>query len=101
MAKIIEQLLDLNIEPTAFRLLSKGKGLICIKPSGLQKNSLVSKYVGEVYSPSRWYEKQDAIKKYMKDNHQKNELLDFYNIVLESHKIDPDGYKMLVVLQFG
>ena len=67
MARIIETLIDLNIDPTAFRLHSKGKGLICIEKNGFEKNRLVSKYVGEVYSPSRWYEKQDAIKKYMKD----------------------------------
>jgi len=98
MAKKLEKIIDLNVDPSAFRLHSKGKGLICVNPKGITKNKLINKYAGEVYSPARWYEKQDAIKKYMKDHHQKNDLLDFYNIVLETHKIDPDGYKMLVTL---
>ena len=33
----------------------------------------------------------------MKDHNQRNDLLDFYNIVMESHKNDPDGYKMMVI----
>ena len=57
---------------------------------------MVQKYIGEVYSPYRWYEKQDVIKKYLKEKNQKNELLDFYNIMIEFHKDDQKGYDVLV-----
>ena len=30
--------------------------------------------------------------------HKKNDLLDFYNIMLETHKNDPKGYYLLVKL---
>ena len=34
---------------------------------GIKKNELIHKYIGEIYTPSRWYEKQDIIKKYLKE----------------------------------
>ncbi len=32
-----------------FRVESKGKGLICIQRSGIQKNQFIVKYTGEIY----------------------------------------------------
>ena len=50
-------------------------------------------YYGEVYEPWKWFEKQDYIKMVMK----KKSLPDFYNIMLERHKDDPEGYDVLFV----
>lgn len=47
----------------AFRVHSKGIGVICICESGIKKNELIHEYFGEIYPPWRWYEKQDIIKK--------------------------------------
>ena len=33
-----------------------------LRPEGIQKNELVIEYLGEVYAPYQWFEKQDAIK---------------------------------------
>ena len=63
---------------------------------GIRKNEFITEYIGEIYQPWRWYEKQDFTKKYMKANGQKDILPDFYNIMLEIHKNDPRGYDIMV-----
>jgi hypothetical protein len=35
---------------------SKGIGIFCIRPMGIQANNLIIEYFGEVYSPWRWFE---------------------------------------------
>jgi len=45
-----------------FRVHSKGLGIFCKKVGGIEKNSLVVEYVGEVYPQWLWYEKQDVLK---------------------------------------
>lgn len=45
-----------------FRVHSKGLGVICNRKEGIKKNQLIIEYFGELYSPWRWYEKQDVIK---------------------------------------
>ena len=46
-----------------------------------------------MYLSSRWFELQDAIKKF----NPRQALNDFYNIVLERPKDDPAGYDVLFV----
>ncbi len=65
--KLSEQLLKIvrthrqGIE--AFRVHTKGIGIICIAKEGIKCNELIHEYFGEIYAPWRWYEKQDIIKK--------------------------------------
>jgi hypothetical protein len=72
---------------------TKGIGIYCIKESGIKMNEYIAGYYGEVYSPWYWFEKQDIIK----SKKLVTDLPDFYNIMLERHKYDPDGYDILMV----
>ncbi|KAL4503070.1 hypothetical protein ABPG72_014299 [Tetrahymena utriculariae] len=95
-------LIDQNIDPEnlyseAFRIHTKGMGLICINPKGIEQNEFITEYIGEIFPPWRWFEKQDTIKKYMKENNKRDILPDFWNIMLEIHKDDPKGYDILFV----
>jgi hypothetical protein len=76
-----------------FRLHPKGRGLVCKNPCGIPASAFVSRYLGEVYSPYRWFELQDGLKKFAPNE----ELNDFYNIVLERPTEDPRGYDVLYV----
>ncbi len=49
-------------------------------------------YFGEMHLPWRWFEIQDAIKKFSRD-----ELPEFYNITLERPRDDPAGYDVLFI----
>lgn len=69
------------------------------RKEGIKKNEFITKYVGEIYSPWRWYERQDFTKKQLKQLNQKDSLPDFYNITLEIHKEDPKGYDILVIIK--
>lgn len=73
-AKILLKALNMNQEKEAFRVHSKGQGLICVNKTGFKKNEFIVEYFGELYSPCYWYEKQDQIKKYLKEkvNPEKN-----------------------------
>ncbi|KXZ45516.1 hypothetical protein GPECTOR_53g102 [Gonium pectorale] len=75
-----------------FRLHPKGRGVVCNVPGGLPAFTFVEEYLGELHSPWRWFEIQDAIKKLTQQ-----ELPDFYNITLERPRDDPDGYDVLFV----
>lgn len=77
----------------AFRIHPKGTGVVCVRPEGIKERELIIEYFGELYSPARWYEKQDVIKQMSK----KSDLPDFYNIMLERHADDPDGYDTVMV----
>ena len=79
-----------------FRIHPKGKGVICKKKGGIQKNSLITEYFGELFSPPRWYEKQDYIKTEKKKQSQMD-LPEFYNIWIERHFDDPEGYDLMMV----
>jgi len=80
----------------AFKVHSKGIGVICCNRSGFKKNEFINEYYGEIYPPWRWYEKQDIIKKGQNEGKISQGLPDFYNIILEKHKTDPEGYDILV-----
>ncbi|EGR33923.1 SET domain protein, partial [Ichthyophthirius multifiliis] len=96
--EVISKNLDKNnIFQEAFRIHTKGIGLTCINSQGIQKNEFITEYVGEIYEPWRWFEKQDLLKKFIKENNQQNILPDFWNIMLEIHKDDPKGYDILFI----
>jgi hypothetical protein len=78
---------------TASIAFSKGIGIFCQKEQGIKRNELISIYLGEIYPPWYWYEKQDLIKK----NKLDKELPDFYNIMLERFKQDEKGYDLVMV----
>ncbi len=75
-----------------FRIHPKGVGLVCRRQGGLPRLTFVEEYLGEIHTPHRWFELQDAVKKITGD-----ELPDFYNITLERPRDDPDGYDILFV----
>ena len=75
-----------------FRLHPKGVGLVCKREEGIPPLTFVEEYLGEIHTPWRWFELQDAVKRITG-----SELPDFYNIVLERPKDDPAGYDVLFV----
>lgn len=75
-----------------FRLHPKGVGLVCKREEGIPPLTFIEEYLGEIHTPWRWFELQDAVKKITG-----SELPDFYNIVLERPKDDPAGYDVLFV----
>ena len=76
-----------------FNVYCKGIGIFCKKKDGIKQNELIAPYLGEIYSPYLWYEKQDLIKAKKMDKN----LPDFYNIMLERMKSDPDGYNLIMI----
>ena len=80
-----------------FRVHPKGVGVRCLARDGLKPGTFVVEYLGELYPPWRWFEKQDAIKNAQRKLRFKPVLPDFYNIMLERHLDDPDGYNLLFV----
>jgi hypothetical protein len=64
-SKMVEDLLLYKQGREGFRLYSKGLGVVCVRDSGIKVNELVVEYLGEVYSASQWFEKQDAIKMFL------------------------------------
>ncbi|CAD8179326.1 unnamed protein product [Paramecium octaurelia] len=95
MAKSIKRVIKLD--GGGFRIHTKGCGLVCVNKFGIKTNSLIIPYLGEIYQPWRWYEKQDFIKKQMKEQNKKDILPDFYNIMLDRHLDDEDGIDILFV----
>lgn len=72
-----------------FKIHTKGVGIFCKKKEGIQGNSLVVEYFGEIYRPWHWYEKQDVIKQGQNAKKLPKDLPDFYNITFERHMDDP------------
>ncbi|KAK3277147.1 hypothetical protein CYMTET_14822, partial [Cymbomonas tetramitiformis] len=71
-----------------FRIYPKGVGVLCTNPEGVAAEQYVVEYLGELYPPWRWFEKQDAIKKC-----NPNLVLPaFYNICFERPRDDDQGY---------
>ena len=75
-----------------FRIHPKGTGVICIRPEGIPAHVLVTEYLGELYPPYRWCEKLDVVEQAQEKFELKPTLPDFYNILLERPRQDPDGY---------
>ena len=81
----------------AFRIHPKGTGVLCTAPDGIAPHTVVCEYLGELYPPYRWCEKLDVVKQAQKKFHLKPTLPDFYNILLERPRQDPNGYGVLFV----
>lgn len=81
----------------AFRVHPKGVGVQCIKDGGLPSGTFVTEYLGELFAPWRWFEKQDAIKNAQKKCRFKPILPDFYNIMMERHEDDEEGYDVAYI----
>ena len=90
-AEAVESRLD-YVGYNYFRIHPKGVGLVCRRFGGLPKLTFIEEYLGEIHTPHRWFELQDAVKKITGD-----ELPDFYNIAIERPRDDPDGYDILFV----
>lgn len=82
----------MEVGPNYFRFHPKGVGLICKREDGIPPLTFIEEYLGEIHTPWRWFELQDAVKRITG-----SELPDFYNIVLERPKDDPAGYDVLFV----
>ena len=76
-----------------FRLHPKGVGVVCVRREGIPAGTYVQDYLGELYTPWRWYERQDAIKK----RDPGKSLPDFFNITLERPKEDDAGADVVFV----
>ncbi|XXQ34330.1 Bromodomain containing protein [Plasmodiophora brassicae] len=72
----------------------KGHGVICLNRNGFKKNDFIVEYVGEVYPPWRWFEKQAVLKQFQKV-YMTPFSFGFYNILLERHRDDGLGYDVL------
>lgn len=78
-----------------FRIHPKGTGVVCADKGGIRPDVFVSEYLGEIYPPYRWCEKLDVLRKVQNMYGVKPTLPDFYNILLEKHRTNSDGYGML------
>jgi len=78
-----------------FRIHPKGTGVIVNDLNGLKPHTFVNEYIGELYPPHRWFERQDAIALAQKLLKIPPSLPDFYNIVLERPLDDQKGYGVL------
>ncbi len=75
-----------------FRIHPKGTGVVCTDPNGIPPHVVISEYLGEIYPPYRWCERLDVVEQAQKQFGLKPTLPDFYNILLERPRSDPDGY---------
>ena len=75
-----------------FRIHPKGTGVVCQRTDGIPPFTLVEEYLGVLHAPWRWFEIQDILKR-----QSPNDVPDFYNIVLERPRTDPDGFEVLYV----
>eukprot|EP00668_Euglena_longa_P031445 GGOE01040647.1.p1 GENE.GGOE01040647.1~~GGOE01040647.1.p1 ORF type:complete len:963 (+),score=216.69 GGOE01040647.1:35-2923(+) len=82
-----------SLPRTSFRVHPKGVGIICVNPQGIPRDTFVADYLGELYPPWRWFERQDVLKKH----NPNQELPDFYNVCLERPKEDSRGYDIVFV----
>eukprot|EP01035_Chromulina_nebulosa_P017573 gene17573-23141_t len=80
-----------------FRIHPKGTGVICTNINGIQPHQVIAEYLGELYPPYRWCEKLDVVEQAQKKYGLKPTLPDFYNILLERPRQDPNGYGLLYV----
>ena len=81
----------------SFKIHPKGTGVICINPNGIAAHVFVTEYLGEAYPPYRWCERLDVVDQAQKIYELKPTLPDFYNILLERPRYDPNGYGLLYV----
>lgn len=59
---------------------------------------MVAEYFREIiYTPWRWYKKQELVKRHCQELKKKDELPDFHKIMMEKHKDDKAGYDILFI----
>lgn len=81
-----------------FRIHPKGTGVVCTDPNGIQPHVVIADYLGELYPPFRWCEKLDVVQQAQEVYGLKPTLPDFYNILLERPRRDPNGYGKIPML---
>ena len=84
----VSKTIDVPIRP-------KGVGVKCVSYEGIPSGTLVNEYLGELYPPWLWFERQDGVKQTQSKINFKPGLPDFYNIMLERHLDDEEGYDVL------
>jgi hypothetical protein len=57
MAKALLKAKQYDPNDQAYRVHTKGLGLVCINEKGISNNELIHRYLGEIYEPWRWFEK--------------------------------------------
>lgn len=80
-----------------FRIHPKGTGVICINPAGIQPHVFLTSYLGELYPSYRWCERLDVVEQAQQTFELKPTLPDFWNILLERPRQDPNGYGKSIV----
>jgi len=73
----------------------KGTGVVVAAPEGVPAHAFVNEYIGELYPPWRWFERQDAVAHAQRLLAMPPALPDFYNIVLERPCEDRRGYGLV------
>ena len=84
-------------EDESFYMHSKGMGITCAKEGGLRKGEFIKQYLGEMYPPWRWFERQDAIRSTQRFLSAEKESPEFYNITLERARGDMLGTDIIYV----
>jgi hypothetical protein len=85
-------------DPTAYRVHPKGNGVVLQRAGGVRAHAFLGLYRGEVYLPYRWIERQVVMATVRRAVRESNdEVPVFYNIVLERHAEDKDGYGVVFV----
>lgn len=87
-------------DPINFAVHRKGCGVLCNAKKGIPNDTMVVDFLGELYPPWRWHEKQDAVKDVQRRQWQDEHLpesTEFYNMQLERPKGDGKGYGLLFV----
>ena len=87
----------MHVGPEHFKVHPKGKGVACAKKEGISANSIICKYLGEVYPAWYWFEKQDVLLGKLRELELEHSLPEFYNIVLERPLSSAGGYDALYI----
>jgi len=82
--------------PNLFVVHRKGYGVVNIRENNIQKGEFVIDFLGEIYPPWAWMEKQDAIKQAQKAKGLKDiGAPEFYNMQMERPGGDKHGFGLL------
>lgn len=87
---VLEAIREYTID--VFRIHPKGTGVVCINPAGIAPHVFVTEYLGELYPSYRWCERLDVVEQAQQTFELKPTLPDFWNILLERPRQDPNGY---------
>jgi hypothetical protein len=79
-----------------FRVHPKGRGVVC-NQHRISAGHILTQYLGEVFPAWQWAEKQQAMEYAQKFGGLKAALPSFYNITLERHPDDSEGYDLMFV----